>query len=256
MNVRQFVEDLHLELDVSKRLDCPVCGRKHTFSVTKTLDGTKWFCFSASCGSKGVANSTLSIEDMEKLQGNKAVKHTLSIPEYWVSGLTNDSTIQYLATYNLIQMFKENHIDVRYDPKQDRHVFVSHSDRVVVGAYGRSASGAKPKWFNYMETEIPYIIRAKSNAGNEACIVEDPVSAAVVSNFIDGVSLLGVYLKRQYIPSLSTYDRVIVALDKDAGEKSLDIQRVLGYYTKVDIVLLDKDIKYMTPDEIRELIDG
>ena len=256
MSARKFVDRLKLDLDVTRRFTCPSCGGNNTFSVTKTLEGTKYFCFSASCNTRGVLNSTLSIEDMTKALEASDYKKRFEIPEYWVSGLTNSTTVAYLSEYRILDMCKEGRVDVRYDPKQDRLVFIAWKDGNILGSYGRSATKSIPKWLNYSATETPYIVQGKASAEKKTgCLVEDPVSAAAVSCCMDGISLLGTWLKGQYIPILSEYDSLIVALDKDAGEKSLDIQRILCYYTSIDIVLLERDLKYMSSDEIRETLD-
>ena len=70
-----------------------------------------------------------------------------------------------------------------------------------------------------------------------------------VSNILSGIALLGTSLLDSHIPTLRTYDRLVVALDKDATKKALDLVRRLQAIRPTSLVILDKDVKDMTDDE-------
>lgn len=259
MNVRKFVEKQKLPLDVTRRFNCPACGGKNTLSVTRTLDGTKFFCFKASCHTKGVLNGKLSADELTSILERKKVEHKFEgfeIPEYWTYAHTNPDTMKYLERYNILSVYEDKDISVRYDPKQDRHIFIWYQDGTPVGACGRANRPIKPKWYNYTDTEVPYIVGADTEA---AVLVEDCVSAAAAYRALGGLgyagmAIIGTYFKRQYVPYLRKYKRVILALDKDASKKALDIQRIMQYYVDTEVVLLERDIKYLTNEEIKDLV--
>ena len=52
MNFKQqlaVVEGLNIPPDTQKRIDCPFCQNKNTFTVTTTTNSINWYCFHASC---------------------------------------------------------------------------------------------------------------------------------------------------------------------------------------------------------------
>ncbi len=67
--------------------------------------------------------------------------------------------------------------------------------------------------------------------------------------------MLGTSLLESHIPTLRTYDRLIVALDKDATKKALDLVRRLQAIRPTSLVILDKDVKDMTDDERKHTFD-
>jgi hypothetical protein len=87
-------------------------------------------------------------------------------------------------------------------------------------------------------------------------IVEDCASAASVSGFATGVALLGTFLQDEALSSLDGFEKITVALDKDASDKSIDIALRLNaaYGDIVDVCLLDRDLKRLTEDEAKEVL--
>lgn len=259
MNIGDFVSRLNIPLGVTKRFDCPACAKSNTFSVTKTVEGTKWYCFSSSCGVRGIIDSDLSADQVrEYLRGRKDNKAQFSVPEYWVAGGNNRDTAKYLKSYNLLPLINKR-IDVRYDPKKDRHVFIGRIGTEVTGAYGRANKNGKPKWYNYFGADTPYIVPASRKIGEApsyeiGILVEDPPSAAAVSFAYDGVALTGTNLKDKYIPVLAKYKQLVICLDKDASKKSLDMQRKLCYYSDTKVALLERDLKYLSQEEILDVV--
>jgi hypothetical protein len=88
-----------------------------------------------------------------------------------------------------------------------------------------------------------------------AVVVEDAISAAVVETLGGtGFALLGTQLLDEHIQMLRCYDRVIVALDPDAGEKTIRYKREL-FSNGIDSYAMNlyDDLKYRTLDDIETL---
>ena len=81
--------------------------------------------------------------------------------------------------------------------------------------------------------------------------MEDCASACSLSNFVSGVALLGTNLQDSHLPSLRKYNRLVVALDKDATQKAFQLVRQLQAHRPTSLVVLNKDVKDMTDDERR-----
>jgi hypothetical protein len=87
--------------------------------------------------------------------------------------------------------------------------------------------------------------------------VEDAVSAAAVAATGEyaGVALLGTSLSSGFT-GWSKFNKMIVALDKDASLKALEMQRMLSWYTSTQVCLLDKDLKVYPVEEIRKILNA
>ena len=72
---------------------------------------------------------------------------------------------------------------------------------------------------------------------------------------MDSIALLGTNLKDSYLTEVFQYDTIYIALDEDASTKALKMQKILGLVKDVHVVLLDKDIKYMTLQELKRLFN-
>ena len=84
--------------------------------------------------------------------------------------------------------------------------------------------------------------------------MEDCASACSVSHLSTGVALLGTNLLDEHIRQLSNYQKIFVALDKDATDKALDMVKILCRKVPTRLMVLDRDLKNMTNEERDELI--
>ena len=141
--------------------------------------------------------------------------------------------------------------DIRYDFKQHRVVYMVRDGRKTVDAVGRALRDAKPKWYRYGKSQVPFVC----GTSDIAFVVEDCASACAVSNKVTGMALLGTNLLNEHAKRLSQYNLVSVALDKDATDKALDIVRRLHFLVPTKLAVLPTDLKNMTDDERDEFID-
>ena len=65
---------------------------------------------------------------------------------------------------------------------------------------------------------------------------------------------MGTNLPNEYLTTLNSYSKIVVALDRDASKKAIELTKQLRLYVPSTLVFLEKDIKNMTLTEIQELI--
>ena len=257
------------------RGDCPECGGDNTFSATNEY-GTIWFhCFRASCTLSGSTHREMSYADISNAfsvgirSQHEPVREAFVIPDYFVSVGERQEVIEYLRKNNCLSAYYDRRADVRYDPKQNRVVFLIKEGDICYDAVGRILDRTtNPKWFRYgcghslffcKHCYDPIRFRPEQlfeeMGTKQGCLVEDAASACSVSTVCDGIALLGTQLGLANISSLIKYDVIYIALDKDASDKAFDLQRYLSFYCKdVKIVLLETDLKYLKEKEISHVI--
>ena len=260
MNIIEIINDLQLSVGDSKRMACPVCHTKNTFTITNTMGKIVWNCYRGSCPVSGGTNVALSVSDVRKALGYMQVEEDLIVPFAKPEYIVNDGheCWKFLETYEL----SADAVNVLYDVKDHRIVFPVIDGCEMVDGSGRSLGKRIPKWKRYGNSDLPY----HCGCGNVAVVVEDSVSAAVVGatvNKLDaseddvyvGVAVLGTSLSEGHKRYLSQFSTIIVALDPDALPKSLKFAKELRTYCPdVRVLKLTDDLKYNNPVDIINLI--
>jgi|TARA_R100000084_G_scaffold108973_2_gene73320 hypothetical protein len=251
------VESLDIQPLGRYRSDCPVCGKKNTFSVSDDGMQRLWFCFHADCNVKGRTGITLTKDYAKHVlhKSNVTVKVSepttnFELPHTFVSLSRNLDAELYLKSVHAYPAYLAGHADIRYDFKKNRVVFVVKDGNKTVDAIGRSMDGSNPKWYRYGNSKKPFVV------GNHdrAVIVEDCASACTISDKFTGVALLGTSLLQDYLPSLFHYQKIFVALDKDATDKAIDMVKTLCRIVPTKLMVLPRDLKNMTKDERNDFI--
>ena len=257
-----FIDTLELSVDASHRCDCPVCHGKNTFTVTRDYTTVLYNCYKNSCGIRGTQKKFLdaaTIMELQKVQKDTSQSDseqdlcTYELPPY----LTPYKQVQHPIDPMFLSRYGINHNDVMYDIRQDRVVFPVYTENnVLVDAVGRSMTGRTPKWLRYASSPMPYV----HGVGEVAVIVEDAISAYVIGEWkereVVGIALLGTQLTdfhRRYITKW--FDKLIVALDPDAQDKTIKIARELN----CKALNLKDDLKYREPedlDKLAEMLNG
>ena len=264
MNVIEIINDLQLSVGDSKRMACPVCHTKNTFTITNTMGKIVWNCYKASCPVSGATSVSLSVSDVRKALGYMEPEDAKPVPFVKPDYIVNDGPEcwKYLKQYGLSPI----DVTVLYDVKDHRIVFPVLDERgVIVDGSGRSLGKRIPKWKRYGNSDLPY----HCGCGTVAVVVEDSVSAAVVGATVNnnlkldaseddvyvGVAVLGTSLSEGHKRYLSQFSTIIVALDPDALPKSLKFAKELRTYCKdVRVLKLTDDLKYNNPIDILNLI--
>lgn len=259
--IQEIVNTVDLGPNETRRMDCPSCGHHHSFSLTRTPDGIKWFCFHADCGFKGIVFTDPSKSEIVSLFGAQVEKEPIGfkIPESFVLCDFSPANRTLMTNYKIMDVHTGGRMDLRFDTKQGRHCFMVWHSGICYGAQGRGYN-TTPKWLVYGNDKVPLIIPQYGSYGRpihmaatpkRGCIVEDAISAAKVSNIMDGIGLGGTNFPEHYLPFVSDYKELYIALDKDATKKSMELQKYLNTYVRSIVVPLELDIKDMELDAIR-----
>ncbi len=255
--LKDYVADLQIAPEGRLRLDCPACGKKNTFSVSDTGGERLWFCFHADCGVRGrtgfrIRKDTPTHPLLLKKSPikNDGAGPAFSLPDTFVPLSRSEKAVSYLKRVNAYRAYQEGLVDIRYDFRMDRVAYLIKQNNRVIDAAGRGLAGQKPKWWRYGKSGYPFVC----GTGRVSILLEDCASACCVSDIFSGVALLGTNLLDTHLPILKSYDKVLVALDKDATVKGLQLVRKLQSHVPSSLVVLNKDLKDMTDDERRNTL--
>jgi hypothetical protein len=254
MNIKEMINDLDLANGMTKRINCPVCHGHKTFTVTNNMGSLVWNCYKVSCGTKGGKRINLSVEDIRDAVLPSVVDIPVTpfvLPEYIVPHNDRSETTAFASKWGL----NADEVDMRYDVKENRVVFLVKHDGLIVDAIGRAVGNRLPKWKRYGTSDLPFVY----GYGSVAVVVEDCVSAMVVGsleqhNVLVGVAVLGTSLSDSHKRYLSQFSTAIVALDPDALTKTLSFAKDLrGYVNDVKVLRLKDDLKYRLEEDIINL---
>jgi len=246
--------------EVDTRMDCPFCNGTNTLTIKRENSDLLWYCFHASCTAKGNHEGEMTMEQVyetvvkQKEYGNQK-ECIFTQPKSFVSIFSTNKCTDYLKKNHCIEAYLKGKVEIKYDVKQHRAVFIIKEKEKVKGAVGRGLnSQVYPKWFMYGDKSYPFI------CGNSdtAVLVEDCASACAVSELEThtGVALMGTSLPDSYIPVLKKkFKKVIVALDRDATTKAFDISNQLRYYMDTEVKILEDDLKYFDKQQIESLFE-
>jgi len=255
--LKGYVESLDIQPLGRYRADCPVCGKSNTFTVTDDGLQRLWFCFHADCNVSGRTGITLS-KDFAKIAIKKptpsaapAAPDKFVIPDTFTSLSRNLDAELYVRSVHAYDAYLSGRADIRYDFKRNRVAYLVKHEGKVVDAVGRSLDGRGAKWYRYGNSKYPFV----SGGGKHTAIVmEDAASACSVSNLVAGVAILGTNLLDEHIDFLSNYQKIFVALDKDATDKALDMVKILCRKVPTKLMVLDRDLKNLNNEERDEFI--
>ena len=258
MNVINIINDITLVNGETKRMNCPECGGRNTFTITNNMGSIVWNCYKAGCPVSGGKRTHLTAEDIRKSLGSVAEEtHAVKFdkPEWVV--YDNASIQDFCDEWGL----HPDMMGLMYDVKEHRVVFPNRHNGVTVDASGRSLAKRLPKWKRYGNSSLPYAF----GRGKTAVVVEDCISAAIVgatemgsgcsdSDGFVGVAVLGTSLSEGHRQYLSQFSTAIIALDPDALPKTLQIAKELrGHVQNVKVLRLQDDLKYRNPTDFEKL---
>jgi len=255
MNIRKYLDSLDLREDESRRMNCPSCYAKNTFTVTKEMGQIKYNCYKLDCSIGGYHHTDLTAAEIKILMAKQEKPmqlepETMEIPEYVVTPKASHTKHQrYVRRWGIALG------DTMYDVKDERVVFpIKHEGRIV-DAVGRAVGKKQnPKWYRYTGEADYYTI----GTGSTLLIVEDVVSAVIAVQempYITAMAILGTALTAAHMDKISEYDNVIVALDPDAAHKTLQFSREIALWTNANSTAfrLDDDIKYRLTGDLERL---
>jgi len=249
---------------VTKQLICPFCkedwevqGKPLAWKPCKSMSVTRedtlilYHCFRAGCS---YGRGAIHLLDFTK---KPLLKEPSFKPQEYkyrtVPALSNhlDSKI----TLSLNEIAAQH---IRYAQDRKTVVFpIFDSFGKEVGVVDRSYQGRDPKAITYWFNDVPKIHfpLGVPNKG-KILLVEDIPSSIRAAPYIKSAALLGTSLTPTVLRHLRQfYDDVYIALDEDATGKALAMQkRYQLFFRNFSVVILSKDLKNMTDDEIESAL--
>lgn len=248
-----FIKGLRLKEGGNLRTDCPFCGGKNTFTADRSGGKLHWNCYKASCPTKGIIDTEMSSDALKKrlenLEPEKTTRGSSPIPSVLSNVHHHDKAMEYLREVNSLDAVEDSMVTVKYYPAENRVLFFTPD---MAGATGRALDKRKPKWKIYGDTEGLFSV----GKGPIGVVVEDVASACSVARLpkCTGCSLLGTHATSLSRRQLRVFDKVIIALDKDASRKSLRLQAQLEGRVPTRVMLLEEDLKYVPKEKLESMI--
>ena len=250
INVNEIVKELDVPNGMTRRVNCPVCKGYKTFTVTNNKGKMIWNCYKATCETKGGHRVHLSVQDIRDAITDDVTdigEVEFVLPDFVVPHGNREEVMDFCKLWNL----DADELDLHYDVKEKRVVFLVKNNDTTVDAVGRSVTNRLPKWKRYGKNSLPYTY----GCGKVAVVVEDCVSASVVGNDVYvGLAVLGTSLSESHKQYLSQFSTAIIALDPDALPKTLAFAKELrGYVKDIKVLRLTDDLKYCNDVDIQNL---
>ena len=249
-----IIKQISMNEGQSRSLDCPFCGGRKKFTISRMDDGiTLWNCYRASCSAKGSYSGKRSAASIRKSLDKKPViipeKKTTPIPPITKNIRNEPIALQFLTDNNCLEAYDSGYINIRYAPAEKRVLFYANDEQ---GAVGRSLVGHRSKWWSYGDVSKGIHV----GVGKTAVLVEDTPSACAVSRLPNtvGVALLGTNITEQIRNTLKIYDNLYIVLDNDASAKAITLVRSLSNVAKVR--LTKHDLKHLSADSIEQVLKG
>jgi len=244
----QIIKDIPLREGDTKVITCPFCGGQKKLAISKIDGKLMWNCYRASCEGKGIHSGKRDIQSAKNYltgQIRKREVYVRPLPSITTSVENHKPALDYLASVNSLEAYRNGYIKVRYDPSEDRVLFYSGE-----GVVAKSLRSYGPKWMTL--GSIPAGVHI--GTGTTAVLVEDVPSACSVSrvNGLVGVAMLGTNITKALNKATEKYLNKYLCLDKDASAKAIVIKRQLGANLKVRFI--SKDLKVLTTSQIRHTL--
>lgn len=250
---KNFTTDLRLKERETRRLNCPFCGGTNTFTANRIDGKIFWNCYKASCPTKGITDTEMSADTIRARMAAKDAEKDTSrnspIPTHLTKVTNSDAALRYLEQNNSLYAVEHGLVKVKYAPADNRVLFFLPDG---LSAVGRALDRRKPKWKVYGSPEG--ILQV--GKGRVGVVVEDAASACAVAMlpYCSGCALLGTHATKVAKRQLRGFDRILIALDKDASATSLKLKSQLEGRIHTRVVFLERDLKYLTKEELEYLL--
>lgn len=249
-----IIKAIRLRDGERKTLDCPFCGGKKKFSITKIDGRVLWNCYKASCTSRGSYATVRSIDSVKTKLINTQIKSERRLnplPSILSTPDNHDHVIAYLHSVNSYEAYKSGLIHIMYAPADNRVLFFT-KDRS--GAVGRALDGRIPKWWSYGDTERGIQV----GSGDHVVVVEDAASACSISRLegVTGYALLGTRVTTPVKEILRHFAKATIILDKDASNKAIIIAKRLNTFLPTTVRLTNDDLKWMSALKLQAVLQA
>lgn len=256
MDYRKIKENYKgLAVSQSMRDTCPVCGKKNTFSIFRSVTHLVYQCFSGSCkvhGSIRMTQPTLAQRKMYKEMQQEI--QTVELPYDYTTQLPQEAQV-FMLKYAISEkmLFRQ---DIGYSPKREMFVYPLYDHGVLKGVQYRCLypDPEVPKYITIGE-KPPYIVNHPTS--DDIVITEDILSAVKVGKYANALCLLGTSLNFEHLKTLiaGKYKRIFIWLDNDTagvkGRRKVDTELRLFGITPI-ILTAEGDPKETFYKEIEE----
>ena len=263
-----YVLSLPLDATGHYRGNCPSCRGNKTFTVQRQGTKLAYNCYKTSCDiSGGYVKSEATVGELRahiRPISEPTETTPFTLPEWFLPISASQSGLALLQNYHSIAAVEKDCAAVRYDPKQNRIVFlIRDEDKNITDAVGRSLDQhTKPKWLQYGGSNDIFVCppltdNHADDCWNRAIVVEDAFSACAVANYGYGIALRGTSLLQSAIIKLQEFNEIILALDFDASRKAIDMAatvRSLISGSSIRTVILKQDLKYLNTEQVKEVL--
>lgn len=248
----QIIKSIRVKENDRLTLDCPFCGGRKKFTITRNDGKLLWNCYRNSCSVRGAYSAGRSVaETKAKLSGSatkprcyvKPIPSILSQPE------NHPVVMDYLESVHSLEAYQNGLINIKYDPSTNRVLFFNNNNS---GATGRALDSREPKWLTYGEMNTAVTVGSTKTG----VIVEDVPSACAVAqkNTLTGIALLGTNVNYKNKVLIGAFDKVYLVLDKDASKKAVQVSKQLSAFVDVKLRLTNRDLKWLTSNEIQNVL--
>lgn len=252
--VHDYVVLAGIDLDEgeSEYGDCPECGRRGKFSITRTSTGLLYQCFRDSCDARG---HVAAVGVAQKPKKGKPKKNTL---HPW-TGDTRELNMLEKARFLAYNGLNREDIDRgrwKWAPDIHRYVFPVMDPRGYERGVVLRSFTQEPKALTRLHTEGPRMSwHVCDNTFRRVILVEDQISAVKLSRLWTTVALLGTSLSHEGAQEIAGVrpDHVTIALDADAINTAYKLKKWYGLlFDSTDVIHLRKDVKDMSQRQIEE----
>lgn len=259
---------LSLPEGCSQRDDCPKCGRKGTFSMSRVDGELRFICFSMSCGLKGFITSrgdhSTGLEQ-KVIRQHKLFKGTLSALTYCEEDYLVDT---FRLTYESLKFVRYGDEDGRvYYPQYDvmGRVFGYIARHYPALDNNHPTKGAKAYWKQVIAGDPALLfpnmaVMAQVVEEQRVIVVEDYPSMLRINSQagIPTCCLGGTNIYTRHIDTMIELGvkELIILLDADAVVKAVKLKRGLSLaFDKVTVIpLTGADPKDMTHNELNDTL--
>lgn len=261
---------LSLPEGCSMRGECPKCGSKTSFSMTRASSEVMYICFSASCNLKGVITSkggeTKSLEQTVLRQAKLFTGTLHALNSYEAAHLQ--------ATFGIESRWLDA---VRYSEEDGRIYYPQYDVLGRVHGYiarhypaldgDRPTKGAKAYWKQTMQGDggllFPNMdVLAQVVESKRVCVVEDYTSMLRINSQLGLATccLGGTNIFDRHVTTMLSLGvrELIILLDADAVTKAIKLKRSLSLaFDNVTVIpLLGVDCKDMTGAQLNQTFKG
>lgn len=237
------------------RGNCPFCKGRGTFTAELDAGELRYNCYKLGCVVKGIYQEGMTAQEIQQRMRGQEQQQLIELETMVIPPQLVRPEPEHEKLHRFVQRWGLNTNDLYYDVGQERVVFPIYHKGRIIDAVGRSVGNrVQPKWYRYSGQANYYMI----GKGDTLVLVEDVLSAMIVTQEVIGITamaILGTSINDKHIEQIGEFDHVIVALDPDATDKTIQFRRDIELWTgvKATALRLSDDLKYREDEDYEKL---